>query len=107
VRDAFEERSLPDDVYGLAPRTLADLGDDAAAPMMLAWGVGKATVLRAEAAKRTVPGEMAGGHPQRAVENLSISRQGAERQRDDLGTMGRRARSAFDRLRRATRRGRA
>jgi hypothetical protein len=50
VRDAFEERALPDDLYGLAPRTLADLGDAELGAMVLAWGVGKATVLRARAA---------------------------------------------------------
>ena len=48
-RDPFEERALPDDPYGLAPRTLADLGDAELGAMQLAWGVGKATVLRARA----------------------------------------------------------
>jgi hypothetical protein len=47
VRDAFEERSFPDDVYGLVPRTLGDLGDDSLAPLHLAWGMAKAAVLRA------------------------------------------------------------
>ena len=28
VRDEFDERSFPDDVYGLAPHTLGDLGQD-------------------------------------------------------------------------------
>jgi len=50
VRDAFEERSLPDDVYGLAPRTLGELGDESLAPLHLAWGMAKAAVLRARAA---------------------------------------------------------
>ena len=45
VRDAFDERSWPDDVYGLVPRTFADL-DDALAPLHLAWGLAKAKVLR-------------------------------------------------------------
>ncbi len=51
VRDEFEERALPDDPYGFAPRTLAELGDDELGPMLLAWGIGKATVLRARAAR--------------------------------------------------------
>jgi hypothetical protein len=50
VRDAFEERALPDDPYGLAPRTLSDLGDAELGAMLLVWGVGKATVVRARAA---------------------------------------------------------
>jgi hypothetical protein len=50
VRDVFEERALPDDLYGLAPRTLSDLGDPEVGAMQLVWGVGKATVLRARAA---------------------------------------------------------
>ena len=50
VRDPFEERALPEDVYGLAPRTLADLGDAELGAMLLAWGVGKAMVVRARAA---------------------------------------------------------
>jgi hypothetical protein len=51
ARDPFEERALPDDLYGLAPRTLSDLGDDDLGPLQLAWGLGKATVLRARAAR--------------------------------------------------------
>jgi len=44
VRDEFEERSFPDDRYGLAPRTFADL-DDGLGPWQLVWGVAKAAVL--------------------------------------------------------------
>jgi hypothetical protein len=44
VRDEFEERSFPDDRYGLAPRTFADL-DEQLGPMQLVWGVAKAAVL--------------------------------------------------------------
>jgi hypothetical protein len=44
VRDEFEERSFPEDRYGLAPRTFADL-DDALGPMQLIWGLAKAAVL--------------------------------------------------------------
>jgi hypothetical protein len=49
VRDAFDERTRPDDRYDLAPHTLGDLGDPELAPLHLAWGVAKATVLRARA----------------------------------------------------------
>jgi hypothetical protein len=48
-RDAFEVRSFPDDEYGLVPRSLAELGDEDLAPMLMAWGLGKAKVLRARA----------------------------------------------------------
>jgi hypothetical protein len=47
VRDEFDERAWPDDVYGLVPRTLGDLGDPELAPLHLAWGMAKATVIRA------------------------------------------------------------
>jgi hypothetical protein len=50
VRDAFDERAWPDDRYGLVPRTLGDLGDPDLAPLLLAWGMAKAAVLRARAA---------------------------------------------------------
>jgi hypothetical protein len=49
VRDAFEERAFPDDDYDLVPRTLGDLGDPDLGPMLLAWGLAKAAVLRARA----------------------------------------------------------
>jgi hypothetical protein len=47
VRDSFDEQALPEDRYGLAPRSLGDLGDEELAPLLLAWGIGKATVVRA------------------------------------------------------------
>jgi hypothetical protein len=47
VRDEFDERAWPDDVYGLVPRTLGDLGDPDLAPLHLAWGMAKAGVIRA------------------------------------------------------------
>jgi hypothetical protein len=50
VRDAFEERAFPEDEYDLAPRTLGDLGDPDLGPMLLAWGMAKAAVLRSRAA---------------------------------------------------------
>ena len=49
VRDPFDERSWPDDRFGLVPRTLKDLDPDLAA-VHFAWGVAKAAVLRARAA---------------------------------------------------------
>jgi hypothetical protein len=52
VRDEFDERAWPDDVYGLVPRTLGDLGDEDLAPLLLVWGTAKATVLRARAARK-------------------------------------------------------
>jgi hypothetical protein len=51
VRDEFDERAWPDDVYGLVPRTLGDLGDAELAPLHLAWGMAKATVLRGRRAR--------------------------------------------------------
>lgn len=48
-RDAFDERAWPDDRYGLVIRTLGDLGDPDLAPLLLAWGMAKAAVLRARA----------------------------------------------------------
>ena len=47
VRDQFDERAWPDDDYGLVPRTLGDLGDPELAPLHLAWGMAKATAIRA------------------------------------------------------------
>ncbi|MSO78862.1 MAG: hypothetical protein EXQ79_04565 [Acidimicrobiia bacterium] len=47
VRDAFDERAFPDDLYGLVPNTLGDLGDETLAPLHLAWGLAKTAVLRA------------------------------------------------------------
>jgi hypothetical protein len=46
VRDPFDERSWPDDCYGLVPRTLRDLDPDLAA-VHFAWGLSKAEVHRA------------------------------------------------------------
>lgn len=49
VRDPFEERAWPDDRFGLVPRTLRDLDPDLAA-IHFAWGVAKASLLRARSA---------------------------------------------------------
>ena len=50
ARDGFEERANPEDVHALAPPDLAAVDPDLG-PLLLAWGVGKATVLRARAAR--------------------------------------------------------
>ena len=49
VRDPFETRAFPDDVYGIVIKTPAELGDDELGGALLAWGLGKAKVLRARA----------------------------------------------------------
>jgi predicted deacetylase len=49
VRDEFDERHHPGDVYDLAPRAVGDLGDPDLGPELLAWGLAKARVLRARA----------------------------------------------------------
>ena len=41
VRDDFDERHFPDDDYGLAPLTFADI-DPSLADLGLAWGAAKA-----------------------------------------------------------------
>jgi len=45
VRDPFDERAHPDDVYDLSPRTLADL-EPGLGPELLVWGMAKARLLR-------------------------------------------------------------
>lgn len=56
VRDPFDERAWPGDRYGLVPRTLGDVGPGPDASdlggQQLAWGLAKAKVLRARAARR-------------------------------------------------------
>jgi hypothetical protein len=47
VRDPYESRAFPDDVYGIVLRTPADLGDEELGGALLAWGLGKAKFLRA------------------------------------------------------------
>ena len=56
VRDQFEVRAFPDDVYGIVLRSPAELGDDELGGALLAWGLGKAKILRARAAAGDVPG---------------------------------------------------
>jgi hypothetical protein len=45
-RDPYDERAFPDDVYGIVPKSVVDLGDEDLGGALLAWGVGKARVLR-------------------------------------------------------------
>jgi hypothetical protein len=47
VRDPYEVRAFPDDIYGIVPRDVATLGDDDLGVALLAWGMGKAAVLGA------------------------------------------------------------
>lgn len=54
ARDPFEERANPEDVHALAPPDLAAV-DPELGPLLLAWGLGKATVLRARAASGEAP----------------------------------------------------
>ena len=49
LRDPFDERSFPDDLYDLTPRTLGDLGDDRLAALHFVWGMAKAKLLRSRA----------------------------------------------------------
>lgn len=51
VRDEFDERAFPDDVYGIVLRAPAELGDDELGAVLLAWGLAKARVLRGPAAE--------------------------------------------------------
>jgi hypothetical protein len=47
LRDPFEARAFPDDPYGIVLKIPAELGDDDLGGALLAWGLGKAKVLRA------------------------------------------------------------
>ena len=47
VRDAFDERVEPADIYGLSPQNLADLGGFELGPALAVWGVAKSRLLRA------------------------------------------------------------
>jgi hypothetical protein len=46
-RDPYETRAFPDDVYGIVLHSPSELGDDELGGALLAWGLGKAKVLRA------------------------------------------------------------
>jgi hypothetical protein len=48
-RDRYDVRSFPDDVYGIVPKAITDLGDEDLGGALLAWGIGKARVIRERA----------------------------------------------------------
>ena len=52
-RDRYDEQSFPDDVYGIVPKAITDLGDEDLGGALLAWGIGKARAIR----ERTAPGQ--------------------------------------------------
>jgi hypothetical protein len=45
-RDPYDVRAFPDDIYGIVPKSITELGDEDLGGALLAWGVGKARVLR-------------------------------------------------------------
>ena len=49
ARDGYDERAFPDDMYGIVPHSPNDLGDEELGGALLAWGLGKAKVLRTRA----------------------------------------------------------
>ncbi len=48
-RDEFDSRAFPDDIYGIVPKSVAELGDEELGGALLAWGLGKTRVLRGRA----------------------------------------------------------
>lgn len=52
-RDPYEARAFPDDVYGIVLHSPAELGDEDLGGALLAWGLGKAKVLRVRAGDRS------------------------------------------------------
>ena len=60
VRDEYEARAFPDDVYGVVLHSPAELGDDDLGGALLAWGLGKAKVLRARAGDDSGAGDGSG-----------------------------------------------
>jgi hypothetical protein len=51
-RDEFETRAFPDDVYAIVLKSPVELGDEELGGALLAWGMGKANALRADADER-------------------------------------------------------
>ncbi len=45
-RDQYDVRSFPDDVYGIVPKAITDLGDEDLGGALLAWGIGKAKAIQ-------------------------------------------------------------
>ena len=48
-RDEFETLAFPDDVYAIVLKSPVELGDEELGGALLAWGMGKANALRADA----------------------------------------------------------
>jgi hypothetical protein len=48
-RDTYDSRAFPDDRYGIVPKSVVELGDDELGGALLAWGIGKARILRERA----------------------------------------------------------
>src|SRR5262249_37415965 len=45
-RDPYDQRAFPDDIYGIVPKDLGELGDEELGAALIAWGLGKSGVLR-------------------------------------------------------------
>jgi hypothetical protein len=52
-RDRYDVQSFPDDLYGIVPKAITDLGDEDLGGALLAWGIGKARAVR----ERAAPGQ--------------------------------------------------
>jgi hypothetical protein len=46
VRDQYDARAFPDDLYGIVPKAITELGDDELGGALLAWGIGKAKAVQ-------------------------------------------------------------
>jgi hypothetical protein len=45
-RDRFDARAFADDIYGIVPKAITELGEQELGGALLAWGLGKARVGR-------------------------------------------------------------
>jgi hypothetical protein len=45
-RDDYDSRAFPDDLYGIVPKAITELGDDELGGALLAWGIGKARAIQ-------------------------------------------------------------
>ena len=46
VRDQYDARAFPDDLYGIVPKAITELGDEELGGALLAWGIGKAKAIQ-------------------------------------------------------------
>jgi hypothetical protein len=53
VRDQYDARAFPDDIYGIVPKAITELGDEALGGALLAWGIGKARAIQGGPDQRT------------------------------------------------------